>query len=113
MNLRLLQRSFVAGLLTLFPIWLTWIVFKFVFQGLSMVSTPWIKAVSDPLARTYPPIFGWLASPTTQFLLGVLTIVWQVPIVLGVLHQFGAVLLLCTVLNVMHKTGRTITSTPA
>ena len=48
-----------------------------------------------------------------QFLLGVLTIVWQVPIVLGVLHQFGAVLLLCTVLNVMHKTGRTIISTPA
>ena len=72
MNLRLLQRSFVAGLLTLFPIWLTWIVFKFVFQGLSMVSTPWIKAVFDPLARAHPSIFGWLASPTTQFLLGVL-----------------------------------------
>jgi hypothetical protein len=30
---RLLQRYFVTGLLTLIPIWLTWIVFKFVFQA--------------------------------------------------------------------------------
>ena len=48
-----------------------------------------------------------------QFLLGVLTLVWQVPIVLGVLHQFGAVLLLATVLNVMHRTGKPFTATPA
>ena len=41
-----------------------------------------------------------------QFLLGVLTLLWQVPIVLGVLHQFGAVLLLAALLNVMHRTGR-------
>ena len=69
---RLLQRYFVPGLLTLIPIWLTWIVFKFVFQALSMVSSPWIKAVFDPLARAHPALFGWLASSTTQFLLGVL-----------------------------------------
>ncbi|MEO8069166.1 MAG: COX15/CtaA family protein [Flavobacteriales bacterium] len=48
-----------------------------------------------------------------QFTLGVLTLVWQVPIVLGVLHQFGAVLLLSTVLNVLHWTGRPVTATPA
>ena len=68
---RLLQRYFVTGLLTLIPIWLTWIVFKFVFQGLSMVSAPWIRALFNPLARAHPALFGWLASPTTQFLLGV------------------------------------------
>ncbi|MFZ1689279.1 MAG: COX15/CtaA family protein [Flavobacteriales bacterium] len=48
-----------------------------------------------------------------QFLLGVLTIIWQVPIVLGVLHQFGAVLLLSTVLNVVHRTGRPISAIAA
>jgi uncharacterized membrane protein len=69
---RLLQRYFVTGLLTLIPIWLTWIVFKFVFQGLSMLSAPWIRALFNPLAQAHPGLFGWLASPTTQFVLGVL-----------------------------------------
>jgi uncharacterized membrane protein len=72
MNRRQLQRHFVTGLLTLIPIWLTWIVFKFVFQGLSMLSAPWIKAIFDPLASAQPVLFGWLASTTTQFVLGVL-----------------------------------------
>ncbi len=42
-----------------------------------------------------------------QFILGVLTLVYQVPVVLGVLHQFGALLLLAALLKVMHLTGRT------
>ncbi len=41
-----------------------------------------------------------------QFALGVLTLITQVNIPLGVLHQFGAVLLLCAVLNVAQRTGR-------
>ena len=50
---------------------------------------------------------GWLAlAVVLQFILGVLTLVMQVPIVLGVLHQFGAVLLLVALLNVLHRTGR-------
>lgn len=53
----------------------------------------------------------WLfVAVVAQFALGVLTLVMQVPIVLGVLHQFGAVLLLATLLNVMHRTGRPISS---
>ena len=40
-----------------------------------------------------------------QFILGVLTLVYQVPVVLGVLHQFGALLLLAALLNVLHRTG--------
>lgn len=41
-----------------------------------------------------------------QFTLGILTLIWQVPIVLGVLHQFGALILLASLLNAMHRTGR-------
>jgi len=40
-----------------------------------------------------------------QFTLGIVTLIYQVPIVLGVLHQFGAVLLLAALLNAMHQTG--------
>jgi uncharacterized membrane protein len=72
MNLRTLQRLFITGLLTLIPIWLTWIVFKFVFQGLSMLSAPLIRALFPPLIEDHPQWFGWLASPATQFVFGVL-----------------------------------------
>jgi cytochrome c oxidase assembly protein subunit 15 len=51
----------------------------------------------------------WLfAAVILQFTLGILTLIYQVPIVLGVLHQFGAVLLLAALLNAMHRTGRPI-----
>ncbi len=50
-------------------------------------------------------VFGAVVS---QIALGILTLVYQVPIVLGVLHQFGAVLLLWALLNVMHRTGRIV-----
>ncbi len=37
-----------------------------------------------------------------QFLLGVFTILYSVPIVLGVLHQFGAMLFLIAILNILY-----------
>ena len=48
-----------------------------------------------------------------QFALGVLTLVTQVNIVLGVAHQFGALLLLAVVLASVHRTGRKITASAA
>lgn len=41
-----------------------------------------------------------------QFTLGVLTLVTQVWLPLGVMHQLGALLLLSALLNVLHHTGR-------
>ena len=38
-----LQRYFLTGLLTLLPIWLVWVVFKFVFAALSGLSQPLIR----------------------------------------------------------------------
>lgn len=43
-----------------------------------------------------------------QFILGVLTLLGQVPITLGVLHQLGAVLLLSSLLFVVYRSGRAI-----
>lgn len=49
----------------------------------------------------------WLsAAVLVQFTLGVLTLITQVDIVLGVLHQFGALLLLSALLSAIHRTGR-------
>jgi heme a synthase len=52
-----------------------------------------------------------LVAVLIQFALGVLTILTQVHIVLGVLHQFGALLLLAALLAALHATGRQLTAT--
>ena len=46
-----LQRYFLTGLLTLLPIWLVWVVFKFVFAALSDLSRPMLGS----LIAQFPP----------------------------------------------------------
>ena len=45
-----LQRLFLTGLLTLLPIWLTWVVVKFVFALLSDISRPLVGPILHSLA---------------------------------------------------------------
>ncbi|MFT3884946.1 MAG: COX15/CtaA family protein [Flavobacteriales bacterium] len=55
----------------------------------------------------------WLfGAVLVQFTLGVLTVLSQVDLTLGVLHQFGALLLLSALLNVLHRTGRPTSPLP-
>lgn len=61
-----LQKYFLSGLLTLLPIWLVWIVFKFVFSLLSGVSSPLIAPLLSRMASRDPQGFGWLASAWVQ-----------------------------------------------
>ena len=56
----LLQRLFLTGLLTLLPIWLTWVVIKFVFVLLSGISSPWVVPVSQRIAGSFPDALGWI-----------------------------------------------------
>ena len=64
--MRKLRASFFTGLLTLLPIWLVWVVFKFVFRVLSDVSSPLIGPLMSHLASGDPEMLGWLASPWMQ-----------------------------------------------
>jgi uncharacterized membrane protein len=61
-----LQRAFLTGLLTLLPIWLVWIVFKFVFVLLSDISRPAVGPLLGGLAASDPRLYGWLAGPWVQ-----------------------------------------------
>ena len=61
-----LQRLFLTGLLTLLPLWLTWVVAKFVFVLLSDTSRPITGPLLARLATDYPHIAGWLAQPWVQ-----------------------------------------------
>jgi uncharacterized membrane protein len=60
-----LRRLFLTGLLTLLPIWLTWVVVKFVFVLLSDTSRPLIGPLLRNLADGNPAL-GWLSQPWVQ-----------------------------------------------
>ena len=60
-----LQRLFLTGLLTLLPIWLTWVVVKFVFVLLSDTSRPLIGPLLHNLAAGNVAL-AWLDDPWVQ-----------------------------------------------
>jgi uncharacterized membrane protein len=61
-----LQKYFLTGLLTLLPIWLVWVVFKFVFSALSGLSQPVIAPVVAGIVAREPAMFGWLSANWIQ-----------------------------------------------
>lgn len=61
-----LQRVFLTGLLTLLPVWLTWVVVKFVFVLLSGISSPWVVPLSERIAASFPQSLGWVKALWVQ-----------------------------------------------
>ena len=61
-----LQNLFLTGLLTLLPIWLTWVVVKFVFVLLSDISKPLIGPASERIAASFPESLGWFKALWVQ-----------------------------------------------
>lgn len=76
-----IQRYLFTGLLTIVPIWLTWIVFRSIFSLLSQVNLPWITA----LVNAYPDSFGHLHQ---EWILSLLAVV--ITLVLLYLIGFAA-----------------------
>jgi uncharacterized membrane protein len=64
-----LRSLFLTGLFTLTPIWLVWIVFRFVFVLLSDLSRPVVAALTSRLAAAEPQLLGWLADAWVQFVI--------------------------------------------
>lgn len=96
-----LQRLFLTGLLTLLPIWLTWVVVKFVFVLLSGISSPLVVPLSERIAASFPGYLGWVKAEWMQdiiALLATLLVILLVGIlsrkVIGqqLLRWFGAVI---------------------
>lgn len=67
-----LQRYLITGLLTVFPIWLTWVVFQFVLQQLSRLGSPIVNAIARGLMWAAPGSERILNLEWLQFVLGVL-----------------------------------------
>ena len=57
------KRYMITGLLTFVPLWLTWVVFKFVFGLLSEVSAPLVAGMVSALGSTWPATGEFLGQP--------------------------------------------------
>ena len=76
-----LQRLFLTGLLTLLPIWLTWVVVKFVFVMLSGLSRPLVQPLSENIAASFPQSLGWFKAEWVQGVFGLLATVLVIVLV--------------------------------
>ena len=84
-----LKRLFLTGLLTLLPIWLTWVVVKFVFVLLSDISRPLIGPMLATIAAGNPMSFGWLVEPWVQTTLALVATL-AVILLSGVMARVGS-----------------------
>jgi uncharacterized membrane protein len=60
------KKTLLTGLLTLLPIWLTWVVVKFVFVLLSDTSRPLVQPLLHNIALSNPQVWNWLDDPWVQ-----------------------------------------------
>ena len=65
------QRYLLTGLLTVFPLWLTFIVFQFVLTQLSRLGAPLVDAIAEALGRFLPAAMIALDLQWLRFLLAV------------------------------------------
>lgn len=84
------QNYLLAGILTVIPLWITWLVFSFVITQLSQLGEPWVNALARGLETTYPAISEVLLHPWLQpamavviTLLGLCTLGWITTRVIG------------------------------
>jgi uncharacterized membrane protein len=84
--MRRLQKYFLTGLLTLLPIWLVWIVFKFVFGLLSGISAPLIAPLLAALAAGDRQL-SWLADSWVQTAIALLATIAFIVLVGGLARR--------------------------
>lgn len=69
-NLRMrplhIQRYLITGLLTIVPLWLTWVVFTFIFGLLSHLGQPLVSALFNSLSSLSPQSAAWLGQDWLQ-----------------------------------------------
>jgi len=71
-----LQRYLITGLLTFLPLWLTWVVFKFIFSFISHIGAPIVAGLFAALSSVFPSAGAWLGLEWLQLIIAfVMTIV--------------------------------------
>ncbi len=60
------RNNLLAGLLVVIPLWITWLVFEFLFKQLAAIGTPWVRVAARALANSAPDISQWMLQPWFQ-----------------------------------------------
>ena len=60
------KRYLITGLLTFVPLWLTWVVFKFIFTAISHVGAPVVAGLFTGLSAAFPGAAAWLSQEWFQ-----------------------------------------------
>lgn len=68
-----IKRNLIAGVLTIIPLWITWLVFDFLLQQLTSLSQPWVKGISNAVETKYPVVAQWFYEPWFQSTLAVVS----------------------------------------
>jgi uncharacterized membrane protein len=53
----------LSGILTVIPIWASWLVFEFVWAQLSHLGRPWLRLLAEALRRDAPAVADFLTNP--------------------------------------------------
>jgi uncharacterized membrane protein len=84
------RRYLMTGILTIIPLWFTWVVFNFVLGQLSQFGMPWVKALSRNIQDDSPILAQWLLGHWFQDILAALITLtalyllgWSVNFVVG------------------------------
>ncbi|HAR31876.1 MAG TPA: hypothetical protein DCR65_10150 [Gammaproteobacteria bacterium] len=70
-GMRRVPRYLLLGLLTVAPLWVTWLVFDFVFRQLSALGGPWVAMLAEAIAARFPETSALVATPGFQSACGV------------------------------------------
>ena len=96
-----IQRYLITGILITIPLWITWLVFSFVFNQLSKFGRPWIRGLTHAVEDISPVVAEWLFNTWSQSLLAALFTLlalyllgWVATKVIGrrLLHLFESIL---------------------
>lgn len=60
------RNNLLAGVLVVIPLWITWLVFDFLFKQLAAIGTPWVRVAARALAAPAPTVAEWLLQPWFQ-----------------------------------------------
>ncbi len=97
------QRYLLTGVLSVIPLWITWLVFKFFFIQLSSLGLPWAMAVAKALQQHSPTMAEWLVAPWFQSILAILLTLFALYLLGWVASKVIGQRILSLLDNLMHR----------
>lgn len=70
-----LRRYFIAGLITVIPLWITWLLLRFLFQTVSAVGEPAVRRLAETVGPKFPNLEGILSSVAFQAVIAFLFVI--------------------------------------